>query len=145
MINVKGMIIIAVLVSLALVYGTNYYSNKKNQVEISKYIDIELTLKNSVDELQNKLINAQVKISELEKVNQEASKANSDSQANYNKVSENLQKANSQITDLEGQLKRKSEEDEKIKNELKEKVQGAEKTIDDLKRVLSAHNITAQV
>ena len=121
MINVKGIIIIAALVSLALVYGTNYFSNQKHQVEISKHIDIELTMKNSMNQLQNKLTDAQVKISELEKVNQEASKANSNSQANYNKVSENLQKANSQITDLEGQLKRKSEEDEKIKNELKEK------------------------
>ena len=131
--------------SMALVYATNYFSNQKHQVEISKHIDMELAMKNTLIQSQDKFNEAQVKISELEKINEAVSKANSASQANYKQVSDDLQKANIKIGDLEGQLKRQIDENEKTKNELKDKVQKADKTIEDLKKVLSAHNITSTV
>ena len=102
-------------------------------------------MKNTLIQSQDKFNEAQVKISELEKINEAVSKANSASQANYKQVSDDLQKANIKIGDLEGQLKRQIDENEKTKNELKDKVQKAEKTIEDLKKVLSAHNITSTV
>lgn len=141
MINTKVVFPLTAFIVITILYFIIQSYNKKHTVELNMYKRKEETQNSLIIQLQGKLKQTEAKVLDLEKEIESNKKSNSEVLDNYNHVSESLQKANNQINDLESRLKKEKSEDENNRIDLSSKIQEAEKTISELKKIISEHHI----